>query len=64
MDFSRHVNKFIKDQPVRLAHLEEAEKLLEEGDYQTVYSICTYLFVGYPLVKLSDEEKIRKDGKE
>ena len=44
MDFSRHVNKFIEDQPVRLANLEEAEKLLEEADYQTSFDMENMYF--------------------
>lgn len=38
------MNKFIKDQPVRLAHLEEAEKLLEEGDIQTSFDMENMYF--------------------
>ena len=44
MDFSRHVNKYITDQPVRLSNLAEAEKLLEPGDFQTSYDMENQYF--------------------
>ena len=47
MDFSRHVNLCIPDQPVKLAHLGEAEKLLEEGDFQTCFDLKNMYFHGF-----------------
>ena len=44
MDFSRHVNLFIPDQPVKLSHLHEAEKLLEKGDWQTSFDLENMYF--------------------
>ena len=44
MDFSRNVNLFIPDQPVRLSHLHEAEKLLEKGDWQTSFDLENMYF--------------------
>ena len=39
MDFSRHVNLYIPDQPVKISHLAEAEKLLEPEDYMTAFDL-------------------------
>jgi hypothetical protein len=39
MDFSRHVNKYVPDLPVRISHLREAEKILEPGDFQTCFDL-------------------------
>ena len=44
MDFSRHVNTFIPDQPVRLSNLDEAEKMLQPGDFQTSYDMENQYF--------------------
>ena len=39
MDFSRHINKYIEDQPVKISHLAEAEKLLEAEDFMTSFDL-------------------------
>jgi len=39
MDFSRHVNKFTKDQPVKISNLQEAEKLLELNDFMRYFDL-------------------------
>ena len=44
MDFSRHVNRLIPDQHVRISHLAEAEKLLELGDWQTSFDLENMYF--------------------
>ena len=44
LDFSRHVNHYIKDQSVRLTNLQEAEKLLEKDDWQTSFDMLNMYF--------------------
>ena len=38
-DASRWVNLLIKDQHVKLSHLEKALELTEEGDYQATFDL-------------------------
>ena len=44
MDFSRHLNDYIPKQAVKLSNLPEAEKLLEDGDWQTCFDLSNMFF--------------------